>query len=575
MKTFSNIKRELRTLYKPKGVHKARAKTPGARNTATETIDNGSAIQLSQVSSTPSVQKTEEKKDPKADGHGVKPEVDPQSLSNEDNESSPQVAEAEIGDAEPAREENTQGIHNETSPEDESRSREAEAGDSQSFEGEPEGHASEDPEFLSLEEAQAIRNRQYVSFKYEAPEDYTEGPPRFICGFDGIKEDCVALLMTFDLSTAIQTAIHGQRSFARASTAGLMKRQSLLRLERDVMLEISSCKSRLARLETQENVTDGQATSEEAQKQYQQRANLELMLEDVHIRLQHGRTNVKVYCAERLRRLQAEVGRRLEEAFVAAKLMAPEEEEEESEMEELDVEREYQEFCKRRARVHDGPFEVDVMPLDVSRKHLEAEPLTEEQEAHKVVLDDLYALREGVNSARAEFNSRDTRREQEFKENLQAGEEEGGVTTHESREAFDVRWVVHNQRLTRNLIDAEAAYAAKKREVFEAGIPVPFTDAGSEFGGTVGSVVEGLGYEPSIDEQEVAAPKPSPTVRRWLSKVPEGAEAGGAGDEARSDADEWEAEEVGISDSVSLVAEGRERARIDRWRNACLERRKE
>lgn len=70
---------------------------------------------------------------------------------------------------------------------------------------------------------------------------------------------------------------------------------------------------------------------------------------------------------------------------------------------------------------------------------------------------------------------------------------------------------------------------------------------------------------------------PSPTVRLWLDKVPEGVEVGSPsfGDGARSDTEEWEAEEVGISDSVSLVAEGRERARIDRWRKACVEEKQE
>lgn len=66
------------------------------------------------------------------------------------------------------------------------------------------------------------------------------------------------------------------------------------------------------------------------------------------------------------------------------------------------------------------------------------------------------------------------------------------------------------------------------------------------------------------------ASTPSPTVRKWLSKVPEGGETGSVGDYAQLEADEWDAEEVGISDSVSLVAEGRQRSRIDRWQDACL-----
>jgi hypothetical protein len=66
------------------------------------------------------------------------------------------------------------------------------------------------------------------------------------------------------------------------------------------------------------------------------------------------------------------------------------------------------------------------------------------------------------------------------------------------------------------------------------------------------------------------ASTPSPTVRKWLSMVPEGVEAGSVSEEAQLAAEDWDAEEVGISDFVSLVAEGRQRSRIDRWQDACL-----
>lgn len=100
---------------------------------------------------------------------------------------------------------------------------------------------------------------------------------------------------------------------------------------------------------------------------------------------------------------------------------------------------------------------------------------------------------------------------------------------------------------------------------FEAGVPLPFTDNESVFEG----VGDDTGYTMS-KEQDLIASVPSPTVWNWLSKVPEGGETGSLGEETQFEAGEWDAEEVGISDSVSLVADGRQRSRIDRWKDACL-----
>ena len=45
----------------------------------------------------------------------------------------------------------------------------------------------------------------------------------------------------------------------------------------------------------------------------------------------------------------------------------------------------------------------------------------------------------------------------------------------------------------------------------------------------------------------------------------------GLAEEVRSPAevDEWDAEQIGLSDSVSFVAEGSARKHVDRWREVC------
>ncbi|KAM0709509.1 hypothetical protein Q7P35_003548 [Cladosporium inversicolor] len=423
----------------------------------------------------------------------------------------------------------------------------------------------ENPEW-TFEGAQSVRDQVYVSFSTEARDDYTDGPARFMVAQDGVKH-CAALIMTFDLSQGIQGAIKGHREYLRAENAGLFHRQSLLRLEDDVQLEISRSYTRLALMQE-----EGRTESEDAQKLVQQREKLELMLEDVELRRQ-GVHNEVEFQATRLRSLQAAMNVQLEEAFVCANLMAQEEPEPEPEVENLDVQQEYEIFCRKLESAHDEPFEFAGPPLDTNTEHLEVPPPSEEEQAHQQVINALWAAKETLDLARRDFEEREDIRAREFQAN-QTAADRGEPTTDATPDDFDVRWVVRYGELTRDLINAEAAYADVKRSAFEAGVPLPFEDNET----VCEAMDEDEGFEYTISkEQELVASVPSPTVRRWLDKVPEGMEVGSPsfGDGGRSESDEWEAEEVGISDSVSLVAEGRERARIDRWRQACVGEKRE
>ena len=314
---------------------------------------------------------------------------------------------------------------------------------------------------------------------------------------------------------------------------------------------------------------EGRATSEDAQKLSEQLEKLELMLDDIELRRQ-GAHNEVGFQATRLRSLQAAMNVQLEEAFVCAKLMTQEEEEPEPEVENLDVHQEYETFCRKLENANDDHSDVSVAPLDTNREHLEASPPSEEEQARQGVIDALWAAKGALDLARRDFEEREAIRAEEFQE-CQNAVILGETPTDATPDDFDRRWVLRYSELTRALINAEAAYAETKRTAFEAGVPLPFED--NETVCEAMDEDDGVGYTIS-KEQELVASAPSPTVRRWLDKVPEGGEVGspsfGDGVRSGSESDEWEAEEVGISDSVSLVAEGRERARIDRWRKACV-----
>ncbi len=55
-------------------------------------------------------------------------------------------------------------------------------------------------------------------------------------------------------------------------------------------------------------------------------------------------------------------------------------------------------------------------------------------------------------------------------------------------------------------------------------------------------------------------------IDRWIETTVESADQE---NDLIEEADDWDVKTVGISDSISLVAEGRSRVRIDRWREAC------
>lgn len=550
MKTFSNLKRDIRTFYKPKTRGPKRDSGQEVDSDATEAQYNDPGIQLATRPSTAAVP------DEVQATRGLDSDADPVEVAStpaqaatgyhKDVSSQHRASSDSLDPTTTYRP--TSGVEN---------SRENDDISLPESEQEHQESIAEETDTLTFEEAQALRDQNYRTFACEEPEDFTDGPARIVVIDDNVKK-CAALLVPYDLSQKIQAALRGQHEFSRIELEGLFRRQSLIRLEDNVHREIFSCKARLCGLED-----EGQMETEDAQRLEQQLANLQLMLPDIGDWKQKVSVDVDMY-AERLRDLQAAVNAHLEEAFICAHLIAPREKGPEPEIENLDVSQEYLNFCQRLEGPDDFVFEDAVVPLDNDRGYPEMPPPTEEEQARQNVINSLWAAKEALDLAHRDFDDRENDRAREYEANVQAADR-GEDTTDESPEAFDVRWVVRFRDLTRALIEAEAVYSDVKRMAFGAGVPLPFADNES--------ICEGVGDDTGYTiskEQDLVASAPSPTVRNWLSKVPEGGETGSVGEEAQLEADEWDAEEVGISDSVSLVAEGRQRSRIDRWQDACL-----
>ncbi|KAI7216493.1 hypothetical protein KC352_g16602, partial [Hortaea werneckii] len=198
-----------------------------------------------------------------------------------------------------------------------------------------------------------------------------------------------------------------------------------------------------------------------------------------------------------------------------------------------------------------------VAPLDTNDEHLQAAPLSEEEQKTRDLADSFFTAQTRLHKAQDAFDSREMRREQEWQANVEAGIR-GEEVQDSTPEDFDDRWLRHTQELTREVIDAEAEVAEAKRAALEAGIDVANDEADSGFLDDVED-----GYRLS-KEQELVDTAAGSTVKGWLDRLPSD-KLDSPGFRSDADIDEWETRTIGISDSVSLVAEGSVRRRIDKW----------
>ncbi|EME81369.1 uncharacterized protein MYCFIDRAFT_176650 [Pseudocercospora fijiensis CIRAD86] len=157
------------------------------------------------------------------------------------------------------------------------------------------------------------------------------------------------------------------------------------------------------------------------------------------------------------------------------------------------------------------------------------------------------------------FLARETKFDQELQERaerLNSGEEVETITE------LDMRQLQESRRLTSWLIEAEKKYDNAKLALCEAGVQPLGSNIASGFIDDVDD-----GYRISEEKAWIVTANSS-RLRQWLSNIPDQIEDSETAEDLRErDLDPWTAEEVEICDSWSMVADGAERRRIDRWRS--------
>jgi hypothetical protein len=123
------------------------------------------------------------------------------------------------------------------------------------------------------------------------------------------------------------------------------------------------------------------------------------------------------------------------------------------------------------------------------------------------------------------------------------------------RSLFDNMLLRQQQDATAALIAAEEAFEASRKHVRALGVVLHDTDQESGFA----SYAED-GYRESM-EADLVRLVDRERIERWMNEPDRSSRP--------ADCDEWDSKEVGLCDSISVVAQGKERKRIDHWRSMC------
>lgn len=161
-----------------------------------------------------------------------------------------------------------------------------------------------------------------------------------------------------------------------------------------------------------------------------------------------------------------------------------------------------------------------------------------------------------LQKAQEEFDARDKTRGADQVLNERMQRRSGGTAGFPQAE-FDVRWVAHNMKLTRQLIERENAFRRAKAAALEGGYDLRDSDASSGFDNARND-----GYPPAWEIlRRIDAPVDD--IEAWLQSVTAGLEPPPGRSEPSLDP--WEGSEVRPEDSQSAKAAPRLKARIDRW----------
>ncbi|KXT09149.1 hypothetical protein AC579_7291 [Pseudocercospora musae] len=189
-----------------------------------------------------------------------------------------------------------------------------------------------------------------------------------------------------------------------------------------------------------------------------------------------------------------------------------------------------------------------------------AESLPENETDIEGLLYDFDIYRQQLDAATELFELREMQFDEELQEHndrVLAGSDV------ESLSGIELRQLQKSRELTRALIEAEGEFDLAKAALLNAGIQLPGSDLASGFVDDIDD-----GYRIST-ERDWVVNLDSNRIHRWLGEIADETQLESSESDDNShikESDPWSAREVEICDSWSIVADGAQRRRIDKWR---------
>ena len=387
-----------------------------------------------------------------------------------------------------------------------------------------------------------ILNHEHIEHEQLLQPQFTEGPSRFVLAKDGSR-DCVALLVNETFLAKLQDLLNENRDLRLLDGPLYHARKDTSAIERS-MREAQEV------LET----ADSDERADECQKILEQRDAELLQTRQWRNDLEKEYELIKSNYELSTNHTQWV----LETAMREANLLGPE-----KPLPAILIRQEEVETIEDGNEGPEDEMEVlaDTMPTEsplasVAQDHSEVQVSDDDLERQDA-RDHFVEREQALEVVQSRFDSQ----KQNYQENLgkYLQKFESGATGM-SRSAFDRRSVQYGQQLTRALINAEEAFEEARERARALG--AIGSDYGQEF-------YYGAEYEESWPENKIADHNASQDwgfVEDWMANIPD---CTSQADVESVEIDEWDAEEVDVNDSISMIDCEDYRQEIDRYRRLC------
>ena len=402
-------------------------------------------------------------------------------------------------------------------------------------------------------------------FDGEDDQDYTVGQPRMVKATEGIKES-PAILLSAELSKKLQSSVFALREVELSERSITQKKEIIAKYLDDVHIARMRNRTRHAQASTiphwhrtpeDHRVLSALEKEEQILSAWTEDGNQTMAgLDDLALRTYKWAFD-----------LQREATAILDGVLTRCCLIVPPTNET-PEDEEIAAYAEAHTFPANGTQDFQDPGETldmqEWLQSNQNQPQPEERPSTDEPHALRNYLErQYYRARTAYREADDAFEGREQAYHQAKGEWewLTANEQDPG----ETRSELDRRILLYNANLTRDLAAAEDELERTKVEAREAGVALQDRDQESNFADDVQD-----GYRTSLEEALMAVPS-KPRVFAWMDGLIDGENV--ADDDVLAaneiELEDWDAKTVGISESGSCVAEGKEAKRIAKWAAIC------